>query len=453
MKINIKKFLYYNNIIPIIMVFVVAGSAGAFAATVNTDKLRLADSRERVKEVDNSSILDKKISDLSGDVNVISVEEFTNYLVVSYSYESFGIKEGQWDKILKEGTLKIRDKDIANNVDSFQDYVNGELHDVIQKDRLVLERKIESVTSELSLFSLGAIQFSSLLGSVSPSEPLAVNSEIKFEDNNNSGTLVGVSLINTEDEDRVTVSIGPKARGDGSGNDVPEPVLVTFTEDSSLDTATSDNSLLENNTLTDSPASNIEDDAVTISDTPTPSDSSGSSNSQVEDTSNSVNDNQDSVTLEESPNATDVNSDQQEGDTSSTTPSDVITENVTEVIGDSLEEEETASTSSESIDSEIQGDEVTEEVEVENQEEEDTEITESVEEESSPEVTSEEEVVEDEPEVIEEVIEGIEEPTEEEVEEEIEEVVEEEPEEEVEEVEEPEPEVEEEPEEENTVTE
>jgi len=221
---KIQEFIRYNNAVPIMVALVVLGGTGVFAATTVVNQEPVVEA----PKIQTQILEEYDLTTLPDEVDIVSINELEEYIEVVYTFTTLSVVDGQWKEIVRQNTLKVRNKDRFTSISEVQEYINQELFEVVAQDRSVLARAQEEI---LQPEKITGFNFGNLVGALALSEPEVVTSS--------DGLLAQAKTNNTQDivVDRITITQGPVALGDGSGNNVTEelivyeePVVVTVTE-------------------------------------------------------------------------------------------------------------------------------------------------------------------------------------------------------------------------------
>ena len=217
---RIHKFIMYNNIIPIGVAVMFVGGAGAFAAqTVISD----AEVTRATVEVNTVMLMKLDIDALNDELEIISIDDVDSHYEVTYRFNTLTAVDGVWKEVIKEDVLKVRNKDRFANLKELREYLNEELYEVVQQDRVFLARAQKEAQTESS----PELSLALLTGDFDVEKPDQVvidPQDLIAKSEGNIFTKVTGKVASI-----ITISQGPVAVSNGTGNDV-EGEVSTVTE-------------------------------------------------------------------------------------------------------------------------------------------------------------------------------------------------------------------------------
>jgi len=210
----------YNNIIPIGVAVMFVGGAGAFAAqTVISD----AEVTRATVEVNTVMLMKLDIDALNDELEIISIDDVDSHYEVTYRFNTLTAVDGVWKEVIKEDVLKVRNKDRFANLKELREYLNEELYEVVQQDRVFLARAQKEAQTESS----PELSLALLTGDFDVEKPDQVvidPQDLIAKSEGNIFTKVTGKVASI-----ITISQGPVAVSNGTGNDV-EGEVSTVTE-------------------------------------------------------------------------------------------------------------------------------------------------------------------------------------------------------------------------------
>lgn len=108
---SILSFVKYNNAVPLIAMALFSGAGITFASS-ETARSSVYASASEVRSVDNSYIVNKRLSTYDYKLQILKVEENDDMYVVTYSYQTIAVVDFVWRDTTIEKTLKLSKKSL-----------------------------------------------------------------------------------------------------------------------------------------------------------------------------------------------------------------------------------------------------------------------------------------------------------------------------------------------------
>jgi len=136
-------FLKFNNAVPIGISFLLLGATGTYAA--NNPEQILSEEQE-VISIDNTYIASKNFNNYTPSVEIISVNEDSDFYYVLYEFSTIELTDHVWQDVVKEREMKIA-KTTLGNFRDLGEFVTKQLRELIAneiarlKETQVFEKK------------------------------------------------------------------------------------------------------------------------------------------------------------------------------------------------------------------------------------------------------------------------------------------------------------------------
>ncbi len=247
---RLKDFILYNNIIPIAVAVMFVGGAGAFAAQTVVQETGLLGVAQ---EVDINPLMKLDVTGLDAQLEILNIVDTENAYEVSYQFVTYAAIDGVWQEVLKQDMLKVRNKSRFTSATELESYLNEELYEIIEQDRVFLTR-VQKQT-ETTLEGDAEVSFASLLGDFSVKKPQEVVVHTEKQTFLQSAARVVGSII--------TISTGPVAQSDGTGNDVEGEVVVETNQETTEESGEASTSTDVVSTTTESVSTTTETTSTT----------------------------------------------------------------------------------------------------------------------------------------------------------------------------------------------
>jgi len=162
---NIKKFLVYNNTVPIVFGVLFLSSGLVFAANEEAREF-VADSvyqaEQAVLSIDNTYIANKNLAGYSPKVNISNVTEDTDFYYVAYTFTTIALVDHVWQDTAEQRTMEVDKNVLADYVD-LGVYVTEQLKQLVDREIAYL-KEVQDIEKKQVTNKVVATAYSGLVG-------------------------------------------------------------------------------------------------------------------------------------------------------------------------------------------------------------------------------------------------------------------------------------------------